>query len=203
MPDTSLETFMRLVSARRGHFRLESGHHSPLWLDLDRLFADSIAIDPFVNALAERVAFHNPEGVCGPLLGGACLAQLIARRLSLEFFYTERHMPSPPVELYRARYRLPASLSGRVRGKRVALVDDVMSAGSALRGTDAELRAHGARPVVAGALLLLGLAGAEYFSQESVPVESIVRDDLALWLPGRCPLCEQGVRLEDVTVKPQ
>jgi len=38
MSETSAAAFMKLVDGRRGHFRLESGHHSGLWLDLDPLF---------------------------------------------------------------------------------------------------------------------------------------------------------------------
>ena len=48
----SIASFLKLVSGRRGHFRLESGHHSDLWLDLDPLFADPRAVDPFVTALS-------------------------------------------------------------------------------------------------------------------------------------------------------
>jgi orotate phosphoribosyltransferase len=41
--------FLRIVTGRRGHFRLESGHHSQLWIDLDALFADPSTVDPFVE----------------------------------------------------------------------------------------------------------------------------------------------------------
>lgn len=61
-----------------------------------------------------------------------------------------REMPAKARGLYRARYRIPGALAERVAGKRFAIVDDVMSAGSALRGTYADLRAHGATCVVAG-----------------------------------------------------
>src|SRR5919107_1434591 len=101
--------FLELVAGRRGHFRLESGHHGGLWLDPHPLFAQ-----PRRNA---------------------------------------------PVAPPPARAIPPDALWG-VRGRRLAIVDDVMSAGSALRGTCAELVAHGAEPVVAGALLVLGDVGA-------------------------------------------
>jgi len=78
------------------------------------------------------------------------------------------------------------------------MVDDVMSAGSALRGTYAELRAHGAVPLVAGALLVLGSAGAGFFAEQGVAVEAVARDEYELWLPAACPLCAAGVPLEDV-----
>lgn len=72
-----------------------------------------------------------------------------------------------------------------------------MSAGSALRGTHAALEAHGAVPVVAGALLVLGSAGAAFFAARGVAVEAVARDDYELWAPAECPLCAAGVPLED------
>jgi orotate phosphoribosyltransferase len=198
MRDTSADAFLALVSGRRGHFKLESGHHGGLWLDLDPLFAEPHRIAPFVDALAEAIRPHGVEAVCGPLLGGAFLAQLVAHRLGAEFCFTERVMPAQAEGLYRAGYRLPPAFHARVRGRRIALVDDVMSAGSALRGTYAELRAHGAEPVAAGALLVLGSAGADFFAREGVPVEAVARDAYDLWLPAECPRCAAGVPLEDV-----
>jgi orotate phosphoribosyltransferase len=82
------------------------------------------------------------------------------------------------------------------------MVDDVMSAGSALRGTYAELRAHGAEPVVAGALAVLGSAGNDFFVERGVAVEAVVRADYTLWLPAECPLCAAGEMLEDVMAPP-
>ena len=188
--------FLELVAARRGHFQLESGHHGGLWLDLDPLFAEPMRIEPFVAALADAIRPHDVAAVCGPLLGGAFLAQLIAHVLSIEFCFTERVMPPEPVGLYQARYILPSTYRTRVRGKRLAIVDDVMSAGSALRGTYAELCSHGAEPVVAGALLQLGNTGQEFFAQLDVPVVAVARDDYQLWLPAECPLCAAEIPLE-------
>jgi orotate phosphoribosyltransferase len=137
--------------------------------------------------------------VCGPLLGGAFLAQLVAQALGVEFYFTERVAPPDDGGLYRVRYRLPPALACRVRGKRLAIVDDVMSAGSALRGTFAELEAHGGTVVAAGALLVLGTAGEAFFAEQGIPVEAFARDDYPLWLPDSCPLCAAGVPLEDAS----
>src|SRR5215218_407097 len=90
---TAVAAFLALVSGRRGHFRLESGHHGGLWLDLDPLFADPGRVDPFVAALADALRPYEVAAVCGPLLGGAFLAQLVARALGAEFCFTERVMP--------------------------------------------------------------------------------------------------------------
>jgi orotate phosphoribosyltransferase len=73
-----------------------------------------------------------------------------------------------------------------------------MSAGSALRATFAELRAHGALPVVAGALLVLGSAGADFFAEQQVAVEALDRGEYDLWTPATCPLRAANAPLEDV-----
>lgn len=202
MSDTDTTAFLALVAGRRGHFRLESGHHGGLWLDLDPLFADPRRITPFVNALAAKLRPHDLSVVCGPLLGGAFLAQLLAHALGAEFCFTQRELPPDATGLYRARYRLPPAFASRVRGRRVAMVDDVMSAGSALRGTYDALLAASAQPVVASALLVLGTAGADYFAQRGVAVEPGARDDYPLWTPDTCPLCATGMPLEDPNAPP-
>jgi orotate phosphoribosyltransferase len=199
MSATGLAAVLALVAGRRGHFELESGHHGGLWLDLDPLFVDPASVTPFVEHLARALAPHEPELICGPLLGGAFLAQLVSRELGVRFAFTERAAPpSGPGELYRARYRMPAALAPHVRGRRVAIVDDVMSAGSAARGTFAELEALGATTVAAGAILLLGEAGASWFAERGIPVESCARDAYELWEPAGCPRCAEGMPLERV-----
>jgi orotate phosphoribosyltransferase len=199
MSETTAAAFLKLVGARRGHFRLESGHHGALWLDLDALFTERRRVAPFVTALVNRIRPYDVSGVCGPLQGGAFLAQLVAQALDVEFWFTERAVPSDTGALYQVRYLLPQALAPRVRDRRVAIVDDVMSAGSALRGTFAELRAHDALPVVAGALLVLGSTGDAYFAEERVAVEAVARGEYELWRPADCPLCAAGVPLEDIT----
>ena len=198
MSETTVAAFLDLVAGRHGHFRLESGHHSGLWLDLDPLFARPRRIEPFVATLTSLLNSYDVEGVCGPLLGGAFLAQLVAQTLGVEFYFTERVMQPRNGASYQARYRLAPSLAARIRGKRIAMVDDVMSAGSALRGTYTELEVNGAVPVVAAALLVLGSTGADFFSHCGVSVEAVARDEYEMWLPADCPLCAAEQPLEDV-----
>ena len=200
MNEPAATSFFELTAARRGHFQLESGHHGELWFDLDALFAVPDRIAPFVSQLAESLRPYNVAAVCGPLLGGAFLAQLIAQALNVDFCFTDRVLPRNATGLYQASYRLPSAFSARVRGVRIATVDDVMSAGSALRGTYAELQTHGAIPVVCGALMVLGNTGADFFTAQQVAVEAVIRESYSLWLPGECPLCTAGMPLENVAV---
>jgi orotate phosphoribosyltransferase len=146
--------------------------------------------------LSEQLRPHRPELVCGPLLGGALLAHSVAVTLGAEFCFSQPGPPAQEAGLFRARYLLPAAFRSRVQGRRVAIVDDVLSAGSSVRATDTELRSHGSVPVAVGALLVLGDLGVRHFAEERLPVEGVVRDALELWTPSECPLCAKGVALE-------
>jgi orotate phosphoribosyltransferase len=191
-----IELFLELVTAREGHFRLESGHHSETWLDLDALFAEPARVWPLVDALAEKIRRHNVDVVCGPLVGGALLAQQIANMIDADFAFTERHMRDDRAALYAAEYRLPNAFASRVAGRRVAIVDDVMSAGSAVIGTMQSLQARGASVVVAGALVVLGTRGADLLGERGVALEAVATRPFNVWLPAECPLCASGATIE-------
>lgn len=196
MTPLSSDDLVAIVGARRGHFRLESGLHSALWLDLDGLFAEPARIAPFVAALADLLRPHRPEVVCGPLLGGAFLAQRVAQLLDAEFWYTEPDRARDSAALFSARYRLPDALAGRSSGQRIALVDDAMSAGSSLRATY-DAVAPKARVVAVGALLQLGTIGADHFVGLEVPVVAVASRPFEVWTPDHCPHCAAGKPLED------
>jgi orotate phosphoribosyltransferase len=191
------DELLKLLAARKGHFKLESGHHGNLWLDLDLLFLQPSRIRPFVIELANRFSKYSPAAVCGPLLGGALIAQMIAVELEVEFYYSERFVLSQPEALYPVTYRLPNTLRQSVQGKNVAIVDDAVNAGSAVRATVAELRAYGARPVAIGALLVLGSAAPNFFTDQNIPIESIASLSNDLWTPSECPLCASQIPLEN------
>jgi orotate phosphoribosyltransferase len=201
-----MSTFLDLARARRGHFQMESGLHCGLWFDLDAAFVDHSALDPYVIQLAQSLRRHNIEAVCGPLTGGAFLAQLLARLLGSEFYFTAPSFakategrPAPPdgEGVFKARYQLPPGIGHRLLGKRVAIVDDVMSAGSSLRATLVAIEAHGAIPVVVGALHVLGTNGVDFFKERGLRLETTGRSAFDSWRPPECPLCAAGVPLDD------
>jgi orotate phosphoribosyltransferase len=182
---------------RKGHFLLESGYHTDAWLSLDLLFVNPSRIAPMVTSLAERLRRHEWSAVCGSLIGGAFLAQALATVLGTAFYYTEPMATSSRAGLFAVEYRLPPGLRQRARGLRVAVVDDVISAGSSVRATVAALSAAGASIAVVGSLMTLGDVGRTHFASVGVPLESLAHRDLTLWTPADCPLCRDGSPLED------
>jgi len=189
------------LPAHQGHFLLESGLHTDCWVTLDAMLVDLARVSPLLDALADRLRGHHVTAVCGPLHGGAFLAQAIAQRLGARFYYS---VPEPPTggdaaHLFHARYSLPAAQARLVAGERVAVVDDAVSAGSSVRATAAVLAEAGATVVVIGTPLLLGDVGARHFAERDIPIEALDRQPLALWPPAECPLCARGVPLDSTT----
>ncbi len=191
---------IKSLPARRGHFLLESGFHSDFWFTLDALFVEPGKIAHQVSSLAELLRPYEISAVCGPLLGGAFLAQAIAADMGVRFYYTQPEQPIETTsegELFTARYRLPTELRRRISNERVAIVDDFISAGSSVRATAAELNEAGATTVVVGTMMLLGNQAVEYFTERAVPVVAVAKQGLNLWSPDECLLCRSGTPLEN------
>jgi orotate phosphoribosyltransferase len=148
--------------------------------------------------LAERLRGYGLDAVCGPLVEGAFVALTVAALLHVDFAYAERIATERP-GLFPIEYRVPGALRGRVLGRRVAIVNDVISAGSAVRATLADLRACGAEPVAIAALLVLGDAAARYAREQGVALEALAREEHVQWEPETCPLCAAGVPLSDLS----
>jgi orotate phosphoribosyltransferase len=149
-------------------------------------------------ALARQLRTYAVDAVCGPLVEGAFLALTVADELGVEFAYAER-VVTERGGLFPIDYRLPGALRDRLRGQHVAIVNDVIAAGSAVRGTLADLRSCGAEPVAIAALLVLGREAERYARDEGVALEALTARAHAQWEPAGCPLCAQGVPLQDLS----
>lgn len=186
-----------LMAGRRGHVRLESGHHGDLWLDLDGVFADPTLIRPLVDELAGRLP--PASVVCGPLTGGGFLAQLLAGALGARFCFARRLADA---SRQAPAYRVPAGLRPLLSDAPVVIVDDVINAGSAVGATLRDVIACGGRPIAIGALLVLGhptegSRAADLAGEYGIPLASLDFEPTIRWGLDECPLCAAGEPLAD------
>ena len=77
--------------------------------------------------------------------------------------------------LFPIDYRIAPALRATIRGRRVAIVDDAISAGSAVKGTYGDVEACGATPVVIGALLVMGTTGPEFAAAKGISLERLAQ----------------------------
>jgi orotate phosphoribosyltransferase len=193
------KSLVELMARRSGHFRFESGHHGDRWLEPDLLLQRPTALRPFAIALSQRLRRHDFRVVCGPLTGGAFLAEMVAEQCDVAFAFAERFAPAPSDALYQVRYRIPTALRDGLRGATVAIVNDVTNAGSAVRGTYEDLLACGARPVALGTLIAFGAWSTRFAHDHDLALEALERLENNLWTPDECPLCAAREPLEDLS----
>ena len=190
------QDLLELVQGRQGHFQFESRHHGDLWLPLEALCLRPREIQPFVVRLAAALRRYRVEVVCGPLVEGAYVALLVSLELGCDFVYAERFANSSREGLFPVEYRLPKALHAVVRGKRVAIVNDVISAGSAVRGAFRDLQFLGAEVVVVGTLLGLGDSIGKFAGENRIGLELLQQRPHNLWTPEECPHCAAGAPIE-------
>jgi orotate phosphoribosyltransferase len=185
---------IRLARPRRGHFDLGTGYHGDVWLDLDALFLRPSLLRPPIRWLGDRLLAHRADAVCGPMEGGAFLAQAIADVLGTAFLPAYRRPAARPGDV--TAYRL-ARVRGGIGGWRVAIVDDAVNAGTAVQACFHQVRGSGAIPVAAAGLLSLGRASAMVAATMSVPFYAAGAIPSQTWPAGKCPLCANGDPLAD------
>jgi orotate phosphoribosyltransferase len=164
-----------------------------VWLDLERLCLRVDPIKRFASEIAVRVSQHKADIVCAPLVEGAFVGMMVALELGLPFTYSERIEGASAAGLYPIRYRLPGVLRAEVRGKRVAIVNDVINAGSAVHGTYLDLVQCESMPVVIGCLAVLGEWASVFTKDKEIRLETLVSIPHEIWTPSDCPLCAQGI----------
>jgi orotate phosphoribosyltransferase len=174
---------------------MESGHHGDLWLELETLCLHSRGMQPYAARFAKKLLAHKVEVVCGPMVEGAFVALLVSLELGCEFVYAERFAEARE-GLFPVAYRLPKGLHAAVKGKRVAIINDVISAGSAVRGAFRDLQLVGAKVIVIGALLGLGDSIGKFASENRIALELLQQRPHNLWTPEECPLCAAGEPIE-------
>ena len=183
---------LELAHPRYGHFDLGTGYHGDVWLDLDALFLRPALLRPYLGLLADWLREHRVDAVCGPMEGGAFVAYALADLLGVAFLAAYRASAA-------GAYRLAwAGGAGEGIGRwRVAIADDAVNAGTAVRACARLLRDRGAVPVAVAALLAVGPASQIVPAELSVPFHAVDTVPSHAWQPADCPLCADAVMLTD------
>jgi len=175
----------------RGHFRLSSGLHSPVYVQCARLLEDPRRAREVGEALAGRIveAVGRPGSVLAPALGAVIVGHEVAAALGVPFRFTERGVEG------RMELRRGFGLEG---GERVVVVEDAVTTGRSTRETMEVARAAGAE-VVAVAAILDRSGGASPFD---VPFVRLAELAPPTYRPEECPMCAAGSEAEKPGSRP-
>lgn len=164
----------------RGHFLLTSGLHSDAYFEKFRVLESPEMTRKLLSLIAEDVRKLNPEIIAGPTTGGILVAFALAEMLGLDAAYAELHPDGTKGRVFRRDFP--------IRGKRVLVVDDVMTTGGSVMDTIEAVKIQGGQVVGIG--LLVDRSGGKDLG---VPVLSALRLDMTAWRPEECPFCRDGI----------
>jgi orotate phosphoribosyltransferase len=163
----------------RGHFRLSSGKHSPVYVQCARLLEDPRRARRAGEALAALLVDFRIRSVLSPAIGALLIGHEVAASLGVPFRFVEREGGAFAL---RRGFTLD-------KGERVAVVEDAVTTGGSTVETAAVAEAAGAAVVAVGALIDRTPRSESPFA---VPFLALARLDLPSYLPDDCPLCREG-----------
>lgn len=172
-----------------GHFVYASGLHGDAYVNKDALYVDPLYMEDIGRMLAEECP--QPQAVLGPAVGGALLAQWVARAYSSEDALYRYPMPPVYADKDGDEFVIRRGYDKIIAGKRVLVVEDILNTGGSARKTVAAARAVGAEVIGVGAICNRGGVTAESLGVPSL--HSLLDVTLQTYPRDECPLCRRGV----------
>lgn len=184
------EAFRKAGAILSGHFVLKSGKHADTYMNKDGIYPFTEVIRSLCASLAHETSEFDPQVVVGPALGGIILSQWVAHHycdcLQREVLavYAEKGPDNKSFAFSRGYDRI-------VRGKRVLIVEDVLTTGSSVKAVVELVRETGGSVVGVGALVNRGgvLSGALMVPK----LRCLLSLDLPDYNESDCPLCRDDV----------
>ncbi len=167
------------------HFVYVNGDHGSGWIAKDRVIPNPAVLDELGALLARAIMGLQPEVLCGPAVGGLIIAQWTARHLGIPAVFTEHDTSVPPGTKGRPPFCVKRGFEEWLAGKRVVVVDDIVSTGFSVRQTLAAVRAAGGKLAGVGTLIsrgnvdAAGLGGGAFVFLAEVKIPS--------WPEAECP----------------
>lgn len=171
---------------KTGHFRLLADLHSDVFLRFSRIASDRNSLNVVTRWLAPSVAGWSPSALLAPSTAGVGLASSIARELEIPLYLAE---------LDDSGRACGVIGDPRLRGERIALVNDVVTTGQGLERlmkVTEELGGH-----VVGAAWFASRRPVALEHILHVPTCRVVDLDLPTWSPEACRLCASELPVED------
>ena len=177
------------------HFVYVTGDHGLGWIDKDALFPRTDRVDRLSKLLADAVRDCGAEVVCGPALGGVVVSQWVAHELGALAVFgehgdttDEQRKAGGPL---RGAFVLQRGYDRVVKGKRVLVVDDVVSTGYSVGHVATAVRNAGGDVRHAASWVSRGNAGADEIGVDTYTY--LVQVDIPGWSAAQCQLCRDHV----------
>ena len=172
------------------HLVYTSGKHGNAYINKDAVYPHIEKISALCEEIAERFKNDNPDAVVAPALGGIILSQWTAyhlgKKLGREVYgvYAEKTDDGGFV--------IKRGYDDLIKGKKVLLVEDVLTTGGSIKKVVDVVRGIGADIVGVAALCNRGGITAKDIG-DVLKFDALLSVTLDSWEEAECPLCKQGV----------
>ena len=171
---------------RDGHYVYKSGRHGSVYLEKDRILANTAVTSKLCYRIAKRFFRDGVEVVAGPSMGGATMAQWVA-------YFLEPMPYAVYAEDEHGRKSFRRVFADLIPGKRVLVVDDVVDTGGSAARIIRTVEQLEGTVVGVGALWNRGDV-----SFGRYPLYCLANTFYRTYTPAECPLCRDGTPLVDV-----
>lgn len=171
------------------HVIYTSGRHGETYVNKDALYTSTEDTSAVCKTIADHFAAAQVEVVAGPTVGGVILAQWVAHHTT----WRDDHVR--PAAIYAEEVDgqrvFRRGYADFIPGKRVLVVEDILTTGGSARKVVDAVRAAGGEVVGLGALCNRGgitaetIGVPELYALTNLPLQS--------WDAADCPLCRAAV----------
>jgi len=192
-----------------GHFGLSSGRHSDRYINKDVIYCNPELLEETVNSIIDVVSTNvDPLGidiVTGPAIAGAVLAIPTAMKMWKQFVYPEKKYEIEYEDYmdHGEPHTREKIISNKImefrrgydkilKGKRVLLVEDIITTGGSVKRTTDAIRLCGGTVVVVCAIW--NRSGWQLDDCENL---ALIDTKVDSWAPEDCPQCLDGFSLID------
>ncbi len=173
----------------KGHFLLTSGRHSAVYFEKFRILEQPAVLSELCRQMVESLKDEEFDLVAGPTTGGIIIAFEVARQLGIKALYVE-------TEQGKRAIRRGATIE---TGKRVLVVDDVLTTGLSVHETMAAIQDRGGIVKAVGVLIDRATMdpgfGVRYVCGYKVEAESFAEEEIPEWLAA-IPVTKPGTRIQ-------
>jgi len=173
------------------HVVYTSGEHGSAYVNKDAIYPHPKEISELCGMFAEDFKDKNIEVVAGPAVGGVILETLTAQHLTQltgrEVFgvYAEKQ------EDEEKSFAFGRGYASFIKGKRVLVVEDVLTTGRSAEKVIKAIRKLGGKVVGLGVLCNRG--GVKREAVGGVGIDALINVKMDSFKPEACPHCSSGI----------
>jgi len=171
------------------HIVYTSGRHGTAYVNKDAVYPHTKETSQLCRAIAEQFADSGVEVVIAPSIGGVILSQWVAHHLTE---ITGREVLGVYSEKDGDSFVIKRGYDKIVQGKKVLVVEDVLTTGGSAKKVIEATRALGGDVVGLGVLCNRGGITPKDVANP-LKLVSLINIKLDTWDEAECPMCSKGV----------